>query len=164
MWTAIRSATVADAQGILDCLAMAFAPYRNRYTPSGYADTVLGPATIQQRLAAMTVLVAVTDAGEIIGTIGCQAMAGGEGHLRGMAVCPRWQGSGTAQRLLEAALDDLRLHGCRRVTLDTTEPLERAIRFYERNGFRPSGSVGDFFGMPLVEYVKEIGQIATSPA
>ena len=160
----VRSATAADAQGILDCLAMAFAPYRTRYTPSAYTDTVLGPATIHQRLAAMTVLVAATDAGEIVGTIGCQAMAGGEGHLRGMAVYPRWQGTGTAQRLLEAALDELRRHGCRRVTLDTTEPLRRAIRFYERNEFRPSGSVGDFFGMPLAEYVKEIGQIATSSA
>src|SRR5437762_2612765 len=96
MGTAIRSATAADAQGILDCLAMAFAPYRNCYTPSGYADTVLGPATIHQRLAAMTVLVAATDAGEIVGTIGCQAMAGGEGHLRGMAVDPLWQGTETS--------------------------------------------------------------------
>ena len=66
----VRSATAADAQGILDCLAMAFAPYRTRYTPSAYTDTVLGPATIHQRLAAMTVLVAATDAGEIVGTIG----------------------------------------------------------------------------------------------
>ena len=29
-----------------------------------------------------------------------------------------------------------------------------AIRFYERNGFHPSGKVTGFFGMPLYEYVK----------
>src|SRR5438094_9488943 len=105
---------------------MAFAPYRNCYTPSGYADTVLGPATIHQRLAAMTVLVAATDAGEIVGTIGCQAMAGGEGHLRGMAVHPLWQGTGPPQRQLDAALHHPRRHGRRRLTPDTTEPRSRA--------------------------------------
>jgi len=40
------------------------------------------------------------------------------------------------------------------VSVSVPEPLRRAIRFYERNEFRPSGSVGDFFGMPLAEYVK----------
>jgi enoyl-CoA hydratase/carnithine racemase len=50
----------------------------------------------------------------------------------------------------------LRALNCKRVTLDTTEPLTRAIRFYERNGFRQSGRVSDFFGMKLIEYVKEI--------
>ena len=35
-------------------------------------------------------------------------------------------------------------------------PLQRAIRFYERNGYRPSGRVADFFGMPLFEYVKPL--------
>ena len=61
-----------------------------------------------------------------------------------------------AQRLLDAALADLRACGCARVTLDTTEPLRRAIRFYERNGFRPTGAVGDFFGMPLFEYARAL--------
>lgn len=157
----IRRATATDAQRIRDCLALAFEPYRDHYTPAGYADTVLDHATIHPRLAAMTVLVATTDTGEIVGTIGCQAIASGEGHVRGMAVCPRWQGTGMAQRLLEAALAELRSRGCLRVSLDTTEPLRRAIRFYCRNGFRPSGRVGDFFGMRLVEYVKEIDQIET---
>ena len=156
MAVAIRKATSADAQGILDCLRLAFEPHRERYTPAGYADTVLGPATIHERLAAMTVLVATSEGGETIGTIACHAGAGGEGHIRGMAVHPTWQGTGVAQRLLDAALADLRARGCARVTLDTTEPLRRAIRFYERNGFRPTGVVGDFFGMPLFEYARAL--------
>ena len=44
--------------------------------------------------------------------------------------------------------------GCSLVTLDTTEPLERATRFYEKHGYRLSGRVSEFFGMPLFEYVK----------
>ena len=31
-----------------------------------------------------------------------------------------------------------------------------AIRFYERNGYVASGRVGDFFGMPLYEYLKPL--------
>jgi hypothetical protein len=38
--------------------------------------------------------------------------------------------------------------------LDTTEPLQRAMGFYEKHGYRRSGKVSDFFGMPLVEYQK----------
>jgi len=29
------------------------------------------------------------------------------------------------------------------------------MRFYEKHGYRRSGKVSDFFGMPLVEYVKQ---------
>ena len=150
----IRNATPADARGILNCLRAAFEPYRERYTRDGYVDTVLTPTSLEQRLAAMTVLVAAGESGQVVGTIACAAAGPGEGHIRGMAVLPEWQGTGVAQRLLESAIGELEARGCTRVTLDTTEPLERAVRFYRRNGFQPSGVVRDFFGMPLFEYVR----------
>ncbi|PYU08830.1 MAG: hypothetical protein DMG34_00935 [Acidobacteria bacterium] len=40
---------------------------------------------------------------------------------------------------------------CKRVTLDTTAPLESAIRLYERFGLAPSEKIENFFGMPLAE-------------
>ncbi len=73
-----------------------------------------------------------------------------------MAVLPQWQGRGTAKELLEAAESQARAAGCTRVTLDTTAPLQRAVRFYEKNGYRATGVVGDFFGMPLYQYGKEL--------
>jgi len=30
------------------------------------------------------------------------------------------------------------------------------MRFYEKHGYRRSGKVSDFFGMPLVEYAKPL--------
>jgi hypothetical protein len=42
------------------------------------------------------------------------------------------------------------------VTLDTTWPLQRAIRFYERQGYAATGRETDFFGMPLYEYAKPL--------
>jgi ribosomal protein S18 acetylase RimI-like enzyme len=102
----------------------------------------------------MVVLVAVNDAGKIVGTIGCNLVSPEEGHIRGMAVLPEWHGSGVAEQLLMAAETELSARKCRRVTLDTTEPLKRAVRFYEKHGFRATGKVTDFFGMPLFEYAK----------
>lgn len=150
----IRLARSADEAGILECLRSAFEAYRERYTPDAFTDTVLTTATIHERLASMTLFVAVTPEGKIVGTVGCCRISEDEGHLRGMAVLDQWQGRGVASQLLEAAESELRSQNCRRITLDTTEPLLRAIRFYEKNGYCRSGKVTDFFGMPLFEYVK----------
>lgn len=152
----IRQATAADARGILECLATAFEPYRARYTLEGYLDTVLTDETVQARLASTRVFVAVAGHDQVIGTIACAATSSDEGHLRGMAVLPEFLGRGVAEKLLSRAEAELAQQGCSRVTLDTTEPLQRAIRFYEKHGYRRSGRVADFFGMPLHEYVKQL--------
>ena len=73
-----------------------------------------------------------------------------------MSVPPRWAGKGVAQALLEAVEAELRGLHCTLVTLDTTEPLTRAMRFYERNGYQRTGKVEHFFGMPLIEYAKPL--------
>ncbi len=102
----------------------------------------------------MTVIVAEVDSARIIGTVAYHVAGAGEGHLRGMAVIPEFQGRGVACRLLSAAEETLRQEGCSRITLDTTIPLQRAIRFYVSNGYRATGIVKDYFGMPLYEYAK----------
>ena len=152
----VRQATATDAPGILDCLRTTFEPYRTSYTTEGFSDTVLTPETVQQRLSSMRVLVAVDEAGDIVGTIACAVINADEGHLRGMAVLPEWQGRGIAERLLQSAEAELARSQCSRITLDTTEPLRRAMRFYEKQGYRASGKITDFFGMPLHEYVKNL--------
>jgi ribosomal protein S18 acetylase RimI-like enzyme len=73
-----------------------------------------------------------------------------------MAILPDWQGMGLADSLLKCAESELRGHGCKQVTLDTTAPLLRAVRFYEKNGYRATGTITDFFGMPLYEYAKPL--------
>ena len=70
-----------------------------------------------------------------------------------MAVLPECQGYGIADQLLERVEAEL-MKDCSRISLDTTEPLDRAMRFYERHGYRRSGKTQDFFGMTLIEYVK----------
>ena len=152
----IREASQRDATAVMACLAAAFEIYREDYTPDGFKDTVLTPESAEQRIREMTVLVAENDAGEVIGTAAYQVLGSGEGHLRGMAVDPRFQGRGVAEQLLSVAEARLRDCGCSRVSLETTVPLKRAVRFYCRNGYEPTGAVGDFFGMELFEYAKSL--------
>ena len=150
----IRSANAEDSAAILRCLAAAFGPYRASYTSGAWLDTVLDSETLAQRLSAMQVLVAVSQEG-IVATLAL-GVNGSEGHLRGMAVLPAWQGRGASSALLLAAEAELAARSCKLITLDTTEPLARAMRFYEKHGYRRSGKVTGFFGMRLHEFVKEL--------
>jgi GNAT superfamily N-acetyltransferase len=151
----IRQAGQGDRQEILGCLASAFAPYREQYTAEAYADTVLDDSSLKARMQTMQVIVAVLGA-KVIGTVAGAQFETGEGHLRGMAVMPQYQGSGISAQLLAAIEAWLGARGCTRVTLDTTLPLLAAMKFYEKNGYSRSGRKSDFFGMPLIEYVKQL--------
>jgi ribosomal protein S18 acetylase RimI-like enzyme len=151
----IRRATPEDTPGILECLRRAFEPYRESYTAPAFTDTVLTPEALEKRQSEMQILVAADATNRVIGTIAYRA-SNGEGHIRGMAVWPEHQGCGVARALLGKAESDLRKLHCRSVTLDTTRPLSRAMRFYERSGFRRTGEITSFFGMELFAYQKEL--------
>src|SRR5689334_2829296 len=153
----LRQARPDDGEAILSCLLAAFAPYRDQYTPPAFADTVLNASTLKQRMQSMHVLVAELE-GEIVGTIAGAASGNREGHLRGMAVVPRCHGTGVAGLLLGEIEQWLQAQGCHRITLDTTLPLEAAMKFYVKHGYSPSGRTSNFFGMPLLEYDKELTQ------
>lgn len=162
----IHRARLEEAVAVRECLAAAFEPYRDRYTRQAFHDTVPTIGGVEQRIRDRIVFVAVDREGTVAGTVACHVMpdAPGEpdaprattGHLRGMGVLPVWCGTGTAVQLLEAAEAELRRRGCERVTLNTTQPLGRAVSFYVRQGFTPTGRVSDFFGMPLFEYAKAL--------
>jgi GNAT superfamily N-acetyltransferase len=140
----------------LKCLAAAFEAYKKDYSPPAFADTVLTNETVHVRLQQMHVLIA-TVPGNVVGTIAAAWHPKiKEGHLRGMAVLPEWHGRGVAAQLLTSIEAWLLSCGCKRITLDTTLPLAAAMRFYEKHGYNRSGTIGDFFGMPLIEYEKPL--------
>src|SRR5690348_14530583 len=123
----IRTAHAKDAKAILRCLHKAFAPYKQLYTPDAFADTVLDSRALENRMQRMHVLVAVFE-DLVVGTIAGALCGDGEGHLRGMAILPAHQGTGVAKDLLAEIERWLEANGCGRVTLDTTLPLQRAMR------------------------------------
>ena len=152
----VRRARSDDVDGILRCLRGAFDEYREQYTPGAFSDTVPNVESLNTRLQTMSVYVAVTARDGVVGTLAAGRTDEGEGHLRGMAVDPRFRNRGVAGQLLATVLDDLRASGCKRVTLDTTAPLRAATQFYEAKGFQRTGRVSSFFGMDLYEYARRL--------
>jgi len=151
----IRKASVDDAASIASCMRSAFEAYRESYTLDAFADTVLTPETVGERLEAMSIWVATTESGEVVGTLAYRLVDAATGHLRGMAVRPEWHGKAVADALLSTIQAELHRQGCTRITLNTTPPLERATGFYRRHGFVRTGRTRDYFGMPLTEWAKE---------
>jgi putative acetyltransferase len=75
------------------------------------------------------------DDGTILGTCGVFPVAPGDMELRKMYLSPAARGQGVGKRLLEASVAFCRASGAKRIVLDTTEQMTRAIAFYEKNGF-----------------------------
>ena len=71
----------------------------------------------------------------LLGTCGVFPVAPGTFELRKMYLHPSARGRGLGQQLLDESVRWTRLHGGRRIVLDTTERMDRAIAFYEANGF-----------------------------
>ena len=78
------------------------------------------------------------------------AVVGHEELLRFFVVPEKW-GSGVADALHDAALERLRERGESKCRLWVMEENHRALRFYERHGWRPDGRtrVGSFPPRPL---------------
>lgn len=92
-------------------------------------------------------------AADAAGLLGFVAWDEATGEIMRLYVHPRGWGSGAAKALLDAALDALRGAGCRQAWLSTEERNLRAIRFYEREGWRREGEprVRDWHGARLCE-------------
>jgi ribosomal protein S18 acetylase RimI-like enzyme len=67
-------------------------------------------------------------------------------HINGIAVAPEFQRRGVGKALLDAAADEARARGARRLTLRVLAPNEPARRLYERSGYVVEGVMrGEFF-------------------
>ena len=153
----IRLATIKDAKAVHEVLLAAFEDHRSFYSQEGFTDTVLSEQKAKDRIKEMNVYVAVDQHGKIIGTIGWEKLNKEEGHIRGMGVIPSRQGKASpAMSLLKRVERDAQLENCKILTLDTTEILKRAQKFYEKNGYKWTGKTGDFFGSIIYEFAKTL--------
>jgi peroxiredoxin/GNAT superfamily N-acetyltransferase len=88
------------------------------------------------------------------------AAAAPPGHAKvwQLFVRPRWQGTGLAAELLRAVEREAIERGFARMALWTPRDSGRARRFYEREGWEPSGrqQPDSPMGLALVEYVKTL--------
>jgi GNAT superfamily N-acetyltransferase len=82
----------------------------------------------------------------------------GRAHLWQLFVTRELWGSGVAAELIQAAVEEARSRGYERMRLFTPRDHARARRFYEREGWRPTGLEieGDLLGLAIVEYAIDL--------
>lgn len=151
----IREGTEADAARIAEILQLAFAEFRSLYTPAAFQATTPGPEAIVTRMREGPCWIALQDE-MTIGTVSA-VQRSPDCYVRGMGVLPDSRARGVGWQLLRAAERFALEAGSRRVYLSTTPFLDRAIRMYERFGFRrDSEGSHDLFGTPLFTMMKEV--------
>jgi len=144
-----------EASLIASVLEAAFAEYRSLYTDEGFAATTPNSDQIQRRIIEGPVWIALRD-DEAIGTVSV-VLRGEELYVRGMAVLPTSRGLHLGELLLKQVEDFALAHKCKRLILSTTPFLLRAIRLYERTGFRRTAEgPHDLFGTPLFTMAKDL--------
>jgi GNAT superfamily N-acetyltransferase len=77
---------------------------------------------------------------------------GGAVYLWQLFVRPAWWGSGLAAGLHDAFVAEARGRGYREARLHTPAGHGRARRFYERRGWRATGEIVTWLGLPVAEY------------
>jgi RimJ/RimL family protein N-acetyltransferase len=163
---AIRDATPGDAPRVARAVEEAMVRYRE-ISPPGW--TPHDHATVEERetLEHPTYRCVIAEPGGVLaGQCGwwpatdSRAGSGDPGLVlfRQLFVHPGWWGSGLAARLHAIAVDDCAARGFTRMRLFTPAAQGRARRFYERHGWRAVGPAceDERFGMPTVEYVREL--------
>lgn len=122
--------------------------YRQQAEPASSNDDYLERvADVATRARHALVLGAVED-GRVLGSVTVELtgrIPGGhprpplqpdQAHVRMLGVHPELQGHGIGRRLMEAAAEEARRAGKRRITLETTESMQAAQRLYESMGYR----------------------------
>ncbi len=76
---------------------------------------------------------------KIIGTVAIEEKEPGVAKLKRMFVIPESHGKGVGQELMDTALAFTLRNGYTKIILNTDKVMNRAHRFYERNGFQRTG-------------------------
>ncbi len=165
MRVTVRIAGPDDAPEIAEAIAVGFESYR-AWAPPDWTPPV-ADAAARERLAAalgradVWCLLAV-DRDEVAGHVALAAVTvedpepapPGVTNLWQLFVRPSWQGRGVAPALMAAAVQEARRRGFARLRLWTPRGAARARRFYERQGWAPTGRVHEHSpsGLPTLEY------------
>jgi GNAT superfamily N-acetyltransferase len=156
-------AEVAAAGRVTVAANAEFAPADPK-TPAwvSYLPTLADAAS---RAASGTLLVAVDEHGEVLGTVtlylaptsGAPLWRREDAMFRFLAVAPAARGRGIGRALFAACLERARAAGKRRMALHTTAAMATARAMYERAGFRrePEGDIR-LPGLTILAYAAEL--------
>ncbi len=138
----IRPATSDDGPRLIPLINWAFS-----------VETFLrGPRTDQQRLGAAmekgTILVGEDRGGRLLASIYTE-LRGTHGYAGMLAVDPEHQKSGLGRRMMEAAEDHFRTHGCDIVEITVLSLRPELLPLYRRFGFVETGTEEFHYPHPL---------------
>jgi ribosomal protein S18 acetylase RimI-like enzyme len=155
----VRAAESKDIREIHSILAEAFAPYRKRYTEKAYNVTVVSKKEIENRLNDQNALILVAQLHkDIVGTAAIK-MYSDNLYLQSMAVRPGVQRKGIGMLILGEIEKRARETGVDELSLECYEPLTKAIRVYEKFGFRKTGRRRPYYGITIFEMKKNIRRV-----
>lgn len=154
----IRKANHDDINEIHRVLSESFGPYRKFYTKESYDATVISNDEIKNRINRedVDVLVFIYD-GRIAGTVCLDVMNGKILHVRSMGVRPGFQGKGIGKKILYEIDRIAKEKECDTISLECYDPLIKAIRLYEKFGFRRTGKEIDYHGITVFEMIYNVG-------
>lgn len=128
----IRAADVSDVVALVTDVLSEFGLRFGVGSPTDEEVTRL-PGSYVDRGGAFWIALEGRDG--LLGTCGVFPVAPREYELRKMYLRPEARGRGAGKALLDTCIAWTRARGGERIVLDTTERMERAIAFYENNGF-----------------------------
>jgi GNAT superfamily N-acetyltransferase len=152
-----RTATVADAPVLARTVAIGFEGYRD-FAPAGWEPPsfALEVTTTRERLVQPDAWALLAfDGDEPAGQVGLLAdPAPATAYLWQLFLRPAYWGTGLADRLHDAFLNEARARGYEHGRLRTPAGQARARRFYERNGWVTSGveTYEERIGLDLLFY------------
>lgn len=131
----VRRGTDADADAAAAVVERVLREHHLPFDPDGADADLRSPEASFDGF-----FVAVGAGGDVVGTAALVVVGDGVGELRKLFLLPEARGAGVGRALLRAVVEAARDAGLERLTLLTRDRYDRAIRLYERAGFRPAGS------------------------
>ncbi len=138
----IRPATIADRERLIPLINSAFS-----------VETFLqGPRTDEVRLAAAmekgAILMAEDDTGRLVASVYTELRTE-RGYVGLLAVDPAHQRSGLGQRMMTAAEEHLRSHGCQAVDITVLSLRPELLPLYRKFGFIETGTEEFVYPHPI---------------
>jgi len=152
-----RTFEINDSQQIHEVLLYAFEPYRILYTEEAFNATVVSTGNLVKRIEAEKYeVITALYRGKICGTVSVKKTRNENLYVASMAVLPEYHGNGIGYKLLEEAEKTALQKDCKKIVLETSEPITNAIRLYEKFGFKRTGKIRDWFGVPIFKMMKRL--------
>jgi ribosomal protein S18 acetylase RimI-like enzyme len=149
-----RKAKINDKEKIYNILLNSFKPYKKDYTEKGYYSTILSPEKIEERINEnIFKIFVVTIDKKIVGTVSILHQDD-RYYIRSMAVEPDYQNKGVGLFILENIFDIAKNENIKKISLESFKPLKKAVRFYEKHGFKKTGIIKDLYGNEIFEMIK----------